>query len=73
MDKFGLAVVVFLGFIVLAALLSLLSAVPVFFLWNWLMPAIFGLKIITFWQAWGLCWLFGLLFKSTSTTTTKES
>ena len=23
-------------------------------LWNWLMPAIFGLKMITFWQAIGL-------------------
>lgn len=23
-------------------------------LWNWLMPAIFGLKVITFWQGLGL-------------------
>lgn len=23
-------------------------------LWNWLMPAVFGLKLITFWQAIGL-------------------
>ena len=32
-------------------------------LWNWLMPTLFGLKAITYWQAWGLlvlCWiLFG--------------
>ena len=32
-------------------------------LWNWLMPAIFGLPALTFWQAVGLmalCWiLFG--------------
>lgn len=31
-------------------------------LWNWLMPAIFGLKTITFWQAVGLVILGKLLF-----------
>jgi len=31
-------------------------------LWNWLMPALFGLKLITFWQAVGLLVLCRLLF-----------
>lgn len=31
-------------------------------LWNWLMPAIFGLKMITYWQAFGLLVLCKLLF-----------
>jgi len=31
-------------------------------LWNWLMPAIFGLHTITFWQALGLLALSWLLF-----------
>ena len=31
-------------------------------LWNWLMPPIFGLHIITFWQAVGLLCLSMLLF-----------
>ena len=31
-------------------------------LWNWLMPAIFGLKLITFWQALGLLLLGKILF-----------
>ena len=31
-------------------------------LWNWLMPAIFGLTTITFWQAGGLLLLSKLLF-----------
>jgi len=31
-------------------------------LWNWLMPALFGLKLITFWQALGLAILFRFLF-----------
>ena len=31
-------------------------------LWNWLMPAIFGLTLISFWQALGLLVLAKLLF-----------
>ena len=31
-------------------------------LWNWLMPAIFGLHVITYWQALGLLGLSWLLF-----------
>jgi len=31
-------------------------------LWNWLMPAVFGLHLITFWQALGLLLLAKLLF-----------
>lgn len=34
----------------------------VLYLWNWLMPAIFGLPAITFWQALGLMGLSWLLF-----------
>lgn len=30
-------------------------------LWNWLMPTIFGLTTITFWQAWGLLALSWIL------------
>ena len=31
-------------------------------LWNWMMPAIFGLGMITFWQALGLLILGRLIF-----------
>jgi chromate transport protein ChrA len=31
-------------------------------LWNWLMPAIFGLPLVTFWQALGLLLLSKLFF-----------
>ena len=44
----------------LAAFMSL----PVMLLWDWLMPTIFGLGEITWFQAWGLMFLCGLLFKS---------
>ena len=34
----------------------------VMLLWNWLMPEIFGLKTVTYWQAWGLLLLSSILF-----------
>ncbi len=33
-------------------------------LWDWLMPTIFGLPTITFWQSCGLNLLCSLLFKT---------
>ena len=33
-------------------------------LWNWLMPSLFGLRTITFWQAWGILLLAKILFGS---------
>jgi hypothetical protein len=33
-------------------------------LWNWLLPPIFGLHMITFWQALGLLLLSRILFGS---------
>ena len=47
----------------LIILVSLVCALPVMWLWDWLMPTIFGLKEITLLQAWGLSALCGLLFK----------
>jgi hypothetical protein len=32
-------------------------------LWNWLMPSIFGLRMITYWQALGLMVLSWILFR----------
>jgi hypothetical protein len=34
----------------------------VYGLWNWLMPSIFGLHAITYWQAFGLMLLSWILF-----------
>jgi len=46
------------GFLAVAALIS----VVVMTLWNWLMPAIFGLGAIGFWQAVGIFVLSRILF-----------
>lgn len=52
-----------LGIIGFTAFAILFGAV-VMWLWNWLMPAIFGLGVITYWQAVGLAVLGRLLFGS---------
>ena len=44
--------------------ISVLFAIPVWLLWNWLMPVIFGVTKITLLQAWGVTFLTSLLFKS---------
>lgn len=48
---FGAAAIILFPFVVMS-------------LWNWLMPAIFGLGLITFWQAAGLLLLAKILFSS---------
>lgn len=45
-----------------AALFALVFGFIVKWLWNWLMPALFGLGVITYWQAFGIVLLAKLLF-----------
>jgi len=47
-----------LGIVVFAAI----GGGVVMLLWNWLAPALFGLRFITFWQALGLLALCRILF-----------
>ena len=48
--------------LLLIFVVDLIFAAPLMWLWNALMPAIFGLGKITFWQAFGLEILIGILF-----------
>jgi positive regulator of sigma E activity len=50
--------------LVMAAFIAVVFGFVVMALWNWLMPDLFGLKTITFYQAWGLVLLSHILFKS---------
>jgi hypothetical protein len=52
---------VFLG-VAFAVVFALVFGIVVKLLWNWLMPAIFGLGEISYWQAFGLVILAKLLF-----------
>jgi|GEM_PF-873162 len=56
----------FLGFLMAIGFIGLifLFGWVVMLLWNWLMPEIFGLQQVTYWQAWGLLVLSSILFKS---------
>lgn len=47
-----------------AGLLGIIFGYLIMLLWNWLMPAIFGLAMINYWQAIGLFLLGRLLFGS---------
>ena len=46
------------------ALLVWVGGEVVMHLWNWLLPALFGWRLITFWQALGLLVLCRILFGS---------
>lgn len=61
-----------LSIIGLLILAILLFGGPLMILWDWLMPILFGLPEITFWQACGLQLLATLLFKPTSLKTNKD-
>jgi hypothetical protein len=47
--------------IIAAAAVSLIIAALVMLLWNWVMPDMFGLGVIGYWQAFGLALLVKLL------------
>ncbi|MBN2534360.1 MAG: hypothetical protein JXB88_15845 [Spirochaetales bacterium] len=52
-----------IGFGILGIGLLALFGWIVMLLWNWLMPEIFGLKSLNYWQAWGVLVLCTILFK----------
>ena len=60
---------------VLSAIVGLIMAVPVMFLWNWVMPHISNnfFKEISYLHAWGLITLFGILFSSGKSADTNGS
>lgn len=74
-----LIVVAILAYIVLVLLLSavvsIIAVVPVYFLMNWLIPTIFGVGMITFWQTWFVIFAICILscFFSTGSVAQKAS
>jgi|GEM_PF-166411 len=55
-------VLMIIGFVILGAALCVLFGFVVMWLWNWLMPMLFGLKQVTYWQAVGIFALAKILF-----------
>ncbi len=62
----------FLMALCVSIIISVLFSLPVMWLWNGLMPAIFKLPEITFLQALGLNILCSILFKSNYTAQSKK-
>lgn len=61
-----------LVFIGIVGIVCILLGLPLMLLWNWLMPELFNLPQIGFWQAVGLQLLATLLFKNTNTSSKKD-
>ncbi len=59
-------IVYILGSILFIAIFAFLFSLPIMLLWNWLMPAIFGLTKITWVQALGLSALSGFLVRGSN-------
>lgn len=49
-----------------------LYSIPLYFLWNWVVPDIFNLPTITFLQAIGLTMLFNITFKQSNYSSSKK-
>ena len=62
MDNYEKIGVWFVALLIIASL-SLIIAFPIKWLWNGVMPDLFGLPEITFWKAYGLYLLWHLLLR----------
>lgn len=63
---------VLVAVLVVVAIFLGINALIVMWLWNWVIVGIFGLKMITAWEALGLYLLSGFLFKSSVSQATKK-
>jgi hypothetical protein len=66
-------ILVGIGFAILGIGFVSLLGLAVMLLWNWLMPDIFGLKRLNYWQAWGLLVLCWILFKNWGSSSSSTS
>ena len=66
--QIGGCLVIMAGGIAILVFTALIMVLPVYFLWNWIIPDItnHALTPITFWQALGLTILCSILFKGTT-------
>lgn len=61
--------------ILIYALIMLVFAFPAMWLWNAVMPALFGLPTVSYWMIYGFMLLIRIIFPdvSTNTNSTKKS
>jgi high-affinity Fe2+/Pb2+ permease len=61
--KIRFAIPMIIGGIIIALIMAFIFGWVVMLLWNWLMPELFNLPEISYWQGWGLVLLAHILFK----------
>lgn len=69
----GEKALIFIGLILVLIVLVIIEGWIVAYLWNWLMPTIFGLTTITPWQGVGILVLCNTLFNPISYNSSKKS
>lgn len=67
MEKFLTVLTTLIYVMVVVCFIALVIGAPTMWLWNAIMPTIFGLTKITFWQAVGINLLCSILFGNIST------
>jgi hypothetical protein len=58
----GLKILAITGGIIFFAGVLVLAGFVIMWLWNWLMPKLFSLPLIGYWEAWGILILSHILF-----------
>lgn len=66
------AIFTFIGLLVVTVIIGMLMVWPLVWLWNFVMPDIFGLPEITYWQMFALYFLIECLFKLRLTVNNKN-
>lgn len=72
MEKFITTVGVLVVAVAVMLFIAVITAIPTYFIWNYLMPELFGFKQITFVQAYLLNVLCSVLFKSSSSNSSSK-
>lgn len=73
MEKILAVTILAFGAIGMLVLISFLLSWPVYMLWNGcLVDAVEGVNEVTWMQAWGLSFLFGILFKNSTSSTSSS-
>lgn len=71
MSKLLEEIIIIIVSLIIGCIVTFVIAWPFMLLWNWLMPTIFGLCKIGFWQSIGLLILSNIIFKNTSYSSSK--
>ena len=58
--------------LVVIAVMAIMFSLPVMWLWNYLMPDLFSLQTINFWQALCINLLCGFLFRSSNSSSSNN-